>query len=518
MRTLGALAACAVAAANAAATGGSLCFPAPQDATCLAWVVGAENITLTATFPADPSQGAPVWGAWGLPALACGNMWPAHVWLALPAPDGSVRIEDRVATGHAAPACAARAPQLSHTLSGAVAADGSATVTWTRPLAPAPAFQQPALAPGPTPLIGAFALGAGALAFPACATAGLPFHTAVLNGVAADFLPAAAAPTPALAARYSGLAALVAVCGDACAAVAHLSPATGRLVFPTAASPPLFPLLTALDAAGRVLHVLAFDNSNSPTPLYPSRRSAALFVASLSADTGALLGTCPTPFALNDGFDYANLNFAFDAARGEVLIASCTDGSCVAPLNVTALAPGSCAARSVAALAVEELTVGGSGAIDPYARVLVLSFARGGARPGLVLLALNISTGAPVHITSESQDAPYVQSLVFCEASRLVYGLAFTTDGASQPQLVAIDARTGKVRTVGPVPGCGGALPASLAASADGSRLYFIGVPAGSSAPTIFAIHAENATVASAAPLQGALSLGDAPSALFWMP
>jgi hypothetical protein len=43
----------------------------------------------------------------------------------------------------------------------------------------------------------------------------------------------------------------------------------------------------------RVVHTLAFDNSQA-------QRSSALFVASLSADTGALLGTCATRFALND--------------------------------------------------------------------------------------------------------------------------------------------------------------------------------------------------------------------------
>ena len=183
-------------------------------------------------------------------------------------------------------------------------------------------------------------------------------------------------------------------------------------------------LLTALDGPARTVHVLAFNNS-------ADGRASALFVASLSADTGALLGTCATPFALNDGFDLANVNFAFDGARGEAIIASCADSACVAPLNVTALRPGSCALRAVAALAAEELAVGGSGAVDPDARVLVFSFARGGAKPGLAIVALNISTGALVRITPETPDAPFVQSLVFDGVSRLVFGLAFTTAGST---------------------------------------------------------------------------------------
>lgn len=503
---------------SAAVGAGSICFSAPHDGNCLSWTVASPNITLTATFVPDPSSpGVPVWGAWGLPALDCGNMWPSHVWLALPSPSGGVRIEDRVATAHAAPACA-KAPQLSHTLSGSVAADGSVTVSWTRPLAPPRQYKQPAIAGGAAPLIGAYSLGAAALAFPACGVAGLPFHSNVLNGVSADFLAAgrALAPPPpapvsgARAAPYAGLAGLAAVCGDACAAVMHLDAQTGGVAFASPASPPLFPLLTALDAPARTVYALAFNNSEGA-------RSGALFVASLSADTGALLGVCATPFPLNDGFDLASLNFAFDAALGEVLIASCADSACVAPLNVSALHPGSCALRPVAALAVEELTVGGSGAVDPYARVLVLSLARGGAKPGLAVVALNISTGAVVRVTPESADTPSVQSMVFDDVSRLVFGLAFTTAGSSPPTLVAIDARTGKLRTVAPVAGCAGALPDSLAASADGERLFFVGAAA-DGAPTLFAIFSANATVASAAPLQGALSLGDAPSALFWLP
>jgi hypothetical protein len=300
------------------------------------------------------------------------------------------------------------------------------------------------------------------------------------------------------------------VCGDSCAALTRIDAATGHVGFPSSASPPLFPLLTALDNAARVVHVLAYNNS-------PAGPSPALFVASLSADTGALLGSCATRFALNGAFDLANLNFAFDAARGEVLIASCTDSACVAPLNVTALRPNTCASRELAALAAAELTAGGSGAVDPYARVFIFSLARGGAKPGLAVVALNISTGAVVRVTPEAPGANFVQSLVFDNVSRFVFGLAFTTAGYSQPTLVAIDARTGRLRTVGAVAGCAGALPDSLAVSADGARLFFVGAGSGGAA-TLFTIFAANATVAAAAPLQGALSLGDAPAALFWLP
>ena len=496
---------------------GQLCFPAPHDANCLTWTADAVNITFTAHFATDPSTGVPLWGAWALPTLSCGNMWPASVWLALPSPSGGVRVEDRVATTHAAPACAARAPQLSHTLSGSVAADGSVDVSWTRPLVPPAAFHQPAIAAGATPVIGAYALGAAALAFPPCGVAGLPFHSNVVNGVTADFLGGASAAGAAgsagaggpSGAQYSGLAGVAAVCGDSCAALTHINASSGRVSFPSAASPSLFPLLTALDSASRVLHVLAFDNS--PTGPMP-----AIFVASLSADTGALLGTCATSFSLNDGFDLANLNFAFDSLRGEVLIASCTDSACVAPVNVSALHPGSCATRVVASLAAEELTAGGSGAVDPYARVFVFSLARGGAKPGLAVAALNISSGTVVRVTPEAQETPYVQSLAFDDVSRLIYGLAFTTAGYSQPTLVVIDARTGKLRTVAAVAGCTGALPDSLAVSADGARLFFVGAGAGGAA-TLFSIFAANAMIAAAAPLQS-FTLEDAPAALIWLP
>lgn len=361
-------------------------------------------------------------------------------------------------------------------------------------------------------LIGAYALGAGALDFPVCGTSGLPFHSNVINGVSVDFFDGPQADAaPVAEAPYAGLSGIMPVCGDSCTALTRLNALTGRVSFPAPDKPSLFPLLTALDSSARVVHALAFNNS-------PSSRSPDIFVASLSADTGALLGTCETRYAVNDDFAFANVNFAFDAATGDVLIAACTDDACVAPFNVTVLSPGSCASRELATLSAEELGVGGSGAVDPYARVFVFSLARGGSKPGLAVVALNITSGAVVRITPESsQSSPYVQSLVFDDSSRLVYGLAFTTDAYSEPELVVINARSGKLRVVGEVSGCAGALPGSLAVSPDGTLLYFIGRGTGETA-TLFTVFSANATIASAVPLQGYISVSEAPSSLFWLP
>lgn len=505
--------ACAPVAAQLLQSG-TLCFPAPNNLDCLSWSLDATNITFTATFSADPEYGIPVWGAWGLPVLTCGNMWPANVWLVLPSPGGTVRVEDRVTVTHAAPQCAKGVPQLSHTIAGSVAPDGTVNVTWTRLLTPPPAFRQPAITRGLTALIGAYALGAETFDFPNCGTAGLPFHSNVVNDVSVDFFAGAAhtvsAAVPVTAAPYAGLAGILSVCGDSCAALTRISASTGRVSFPSADTPSLFPLLTALDGVARVVHTLAFDNS-------PSQRSPSIFVASLSADTGALLGSCATRFALNDGYVYANLNFAFDSASGEVLIAACTDDACIAPLNVTALRPGSCATRELAALSAEDLEVGGSGAVDPYARVFVFSLARGGTKPGLAVVALNITSGAVVRVASETQSSSYVQSLVFDDSSRLIYGLAFTTALYSQPVLVSINARSAKLRVIGAVIGCAGALPDSLAVSPDGLHLFFVGSGAGGAA-TLFTIFSANATVFASVPLQGFISDSEAPPSLFWLP
>ena len=492
---------------------GTLCFPATNNLNCLSWSLDATNISFTATFSADPENGIPVWGAWGLPVLTCGNMWPANVWLVLPSPAGTVRVEDRVTVTHAAPQCAKGVPQLSHTIAGSVAPDGTVNVTWTRLLAPPPSFRQPAITRGMTALIGAYALGE-TFDFPACGTAGLPFHSNVVNGVSVDFFGATHAVSAAVSAGvpeapYAGLAGILSVCGDSCAALTRISSSTGRVSFPSADTPLLFPLLTALDGVARVVHTLAFDNSPP--------RSPSIFVASLSADTGALLGSCATRFELNDGYAYANLNFAFDSASGEVLIAACTDDACIAPLNVTALRPGSCATRELAALSAEDLEVGGSGAVDPYARVFVFSLARGGSKPGLAVVALNITSGAVVRVASETQSSSYVQSLVFDDSSRLIYGLAFTTALYSQPVLVAINARSAKLRVIGAVIGCAGALPDSLAVSPDGSHLFFVGSGAGGAA-TLFTIFSANATVFASVPLQGFTSDSEAPPSLFWLP
>lgn len=516
-----ALAALAVPTARS----GSVCFPAPYIESCLTWRVTGANLTLTATF-STPSNGF-VWGAWGLTGLACGSMFPANVWLALPTPGGGVRIEDRVTLGHVAPVCAAGAPQLSHTLASSVGADGSFNVTWTRPLAPAPQYAQPTIAPGSVPLIGAYADGAAALPFPPCGVTGLPFHTNVVgttvnffakeevagaSAEAAANAGVALAPPNPTAARYFGLMSVWSVCGDSCAALSHVAPATGSVTFlPSRASPSLFPLLTALDGASRTLHVLAYDNSPR------GGGGGNLFLAALSADTGALLRTCATVLPVPNDFVYANLGLAFDAASGEVLVAGCTDSACVGPANVTAVAPASCAARAVASIAAAELEVGGGSAFDPRARVFAFTLATASAAQDLALYALNVESGAVTRVAAEDGGTPWIQSLAYDAASRLMFGLAFTTAAYSQPTLVTFNARTGALRSVGAVTGCAGALPNVLALSADGALAYFAGTQGGDGT-ILFAVHTENATVASAKPLQYAASIADAPVAFVWLP
>jgi hypothetical protein len=200
-----------------------------------------------------------------------------------------------------------------------------------------------------------------------------------------------------------------------------------------------------------------------------------------------------------------------------VIIASCIDDLCIAPLNITSINPSSCSSQTLASIPVEEVTIGGSGAIDPFARIFLFTLAR--PTSGLALIAFNISSKTILRILPETQDAPSIQSLVFDTHSRLVYGLAFTTAGYSQPSLVSINASTGKLKTIGQVNNCNGALPDSLAISADGTILYFIGSSSSSTDGTIlYSIYTENATIASTVSVQGGtLALGDAPNSLFWV-
>jgi hypothetical protein len=309
---------------------------------------------------------------------------------------------------------------------------------------------------------------------------------------------------------YSGLASIITLCGNSCASIAHFKISTGSISFPSSTSPSFYPLLTALDIKNRIVHTLSFNNSQT-------NRSSILFLASISVDTSTLLGTCETNFVLNDGFDLSNVNFAYDSITDTVIIASCIDDLCIAPLNITAIHPKSCSSQTLASIPVQEVTIGGSGAIDPFARIFLFTVAR--PTSGLALIAFNISSKTILRIIPETQDTPYIQSLVFDTVSRLVYGLAFTTAGYSQPSLVSINASTGKLKTIGQVNNCNGALPDSLAVSDDGTRLFFIGSSNTSTDSTIlYSIYTANATIASSVSVQdGTLALGDAPNSLFWV-
>jgi hypothetical protein len=157
----------------------------------------------------------------------------------------------------------------------------------------------------------------------------------------------------------------------------------------------------------------------------------------------------------------------------------------------------------------------GASALDPRARVLLFSVASG-APPALALLALHVETGELTTVAAEPPGGEWVQSLAYSDAKRAFYGLRYSQLGA--PSLVTYDARAGgAVRTVGAVPGAASALPYSFAVSADGERAYFVGVtPGGGTA--LFAAFTANATVDTAEPLQYAVTEGDAPVALAWLP
>ena len=300
----------------------SVCFPAPYDpATCLSWRSDADNITFTAVWPTLPSPNAAAnalgWGGWGISSLTCGSMFPSSIWMSIRGPGGVV-LEDRAAVGHVVPQC--RKEQLSYVTASRVEPDGSATVTWTRPLVAPKSSGQPTIAPGNVSIIGAAFFGD--LDLRPCESSGLPGHFAsvtftvdLLAGAGgagrgpsageavagnARAVPSSAAPTSAPA-PAAGLIAALPVC-TSYTNLARLTPAGLERFYGASSNIYLLPGITAVDAVGRRLYSLLM-----------SPNGASYDLVSIDVDSGVRgAATCATSLPVPSAYPLQNLNIAWD--------------------------------------------------------------------------------------------------------------------------------------------------------------------------------------------------------------
>lgn len=442
-------------------------------------------------------------------------MFPSSIWMAIVGPAGVV-LEDRVAVAHAVPKCRAR--QLSFVTSSRVDANGSFTVSWTRPLAPPRSSGQPSITPGNVSLIGAFYAGS-ALDLRPCEPTGIPIHevaaafTVQLLGAGSGAQARAReeeeghAPTRAPTAA-AGLVATLPVCidpttGGSRTALAALSADGLEHFYGDAGAVTLLAGATVLDPAGRALYSLAMGATG-----------AAFDLVSLDVDTGAAGAACTTSIPVPTAGELDNVNLAWDAGTSSVIVAACTDAVCAGYVQVSRVAPRSCATTPVVKVPTDPTSapVQGASAYDASSGLFVMSITQavGGGAPGLVLVVVDMASGAVRHVFNEAGRGRTLVALVSGGPGAppgAFWGLD-APDGAAVA-LVTYDA----VRnTLTRAPAIAGADTGALQglAALGGEVLYFLAPGGGGATSTrLFGVFTANGTLASAGTLPG-----DAPTAL----
>lgn len=497
-----------------------VCLPPPADAICLSWVTDADNITLTGTWPALNTGGpSPVpvgWGGWGISSVSCGSMYPASIWFISSGPSGLV-LEDRATNSHQPPQC--RKQQLSHVTSSSKKPDGSFTVTWTRPLVAPPSSGQPTIVPGNNvSLIGA-AYAGYPLDLRPCEYIGIPGHVSVgtftvkflageaaagaAAGEGAGALARLGAPAPP---APTGLIASVPVCANAYSSLVRVSPSGAVSYYGVAA--PVLPLLgyTAFDPAGRRLYAITFNAAGT-----------AFELSSIDIDTGRVAAPpCPTGVLVPPNSPLENIGLAWDALNASVIVAACTDAFCAGYVQVTRILPGSCKLVPVVKVptdpAAEQLP--GAAAFDAASNTFVTSLTqtvRGST--GLVLVAVDMATGAVAHVFNEAGSNVDVVALVAeggASPPGTFVGLTSTNAFVRYDAVANKLTRAPPLTGVGVLPGSGVLDPGSGGADSD-AVLYFL-----SPDSRVVGVYTANGTLASSAALPG--DTGQTPVAFLFAP
>jgi hypothetical protein len=465
----------------------------------LSWTTDALNITFKAVWPASGSLKVG-WGGWGISSLTCGSMYPSSVTMAIVGP-GGVTLEDRAAVGHVLPLC--RKAQLSHVTASRVEPDGTVTISWTRPLVAPRASGQPSIVPGNVSLIGAVFYGP--LDLRPCESTGIPAHQGIAS-FTAELLPAARGDAPAgsggdpgsaaaaaAAAPASGLVATFLVCSNAYTNLARVSSAGLVSYYGASSALGLLPGVSAVDVAGRRLF-----------SLLETATGVSFDLVSLDVDSGLRGATCATPFPVPASYPLQNLNIAFDASNGTVIVAGCTDPECAGYVGVSRIDPATCAVTPVVKVPTDPplSATQSAAAFDAATGTLVMTVSQAvGKRPaGPVLLSVDMRAGRVLHAFAEV-------GTTFVALSRAGPGrfVGVSVLANLSIAMAVYDSVSNKATQAPVVPGCVQALPGLSAVERRGSGdvFYFVAQDGASGAARVVGVFVANGTVSSTGTLPG---------------
>ena len=217
----------------------------------------------------------------------------------------------------------------------------------------------------------------------------------------------------------------------------------------------------------------------------------------------------PTAYALQ------NLNIAWDANNGTMLVSGCTDTECAGYVQVSRIDPATCAATPIIKVPTDPPINPrqGAAAFDPSTNTLVMTVTQAGKKGvGLVLVSVDVLTGKVLHVLPEASANVSLVALSSAGPG-LFLGLSVLPD--LTVALATFDSARNKVSVAPAVPGYVEALPglSVFERRESGDVFYFVTEDGPGGGARLVGVFVANGTLASSGNLPGDAS--QAPSALF---